>query len=46
MNDAYFAWLFAGPLRDYWPVQHELTPCGPGNALGHWDSLLVLKDLL
>ena len=42
-NDAYFAKLFSGPLKDYRVVQHELTPVGPGNTLGHWDSLLVLK---
>ena len=42
-NDAYFAELFAGPLKDYRVVQHELTPVGPGNTLSHWDSLLVLK---
>jgi len=44
-NDQYFADLFAGPLKDYRVVQHELTPVGPGNTMGHWDSLLVLRDL-
>jgi len=44
-NDKYFADLFAGPLKDYRVVQHELTPVGPGNTMGHWDSLLVLRDL-
>ena len=44
-KDKYFADLFAGPLKDYRVVQHELTPVGPGNTMGHWDSLLVLRDL-
>lgn len=42
-NDAYFAQLFAGPLKDYEVVQHERFGIGPGNDMGHWDSLLVLK---
>lgn len=42
-DDAYFTALFAGPLRDYKVVQHELFGVGPGPTLGHWDSLLVLK---
>jgi hypothetical protein len=43
-NDSYFHTLFSGPLKDYRVVQHELTPVGPANTLGHWDSLLVLRS--
>lgn len=42
-DDQYFSNLFAGPLRDYQVVQHELFGVGPGPTLGHWDSLLVLR---
>ena len=42
-NDAYFERLFSGPLRDYDVKLFGLTPMGPGNTLGHWDSLLVLR---
>lgn len=41
-NDAYFEKLFAGPLRDYSVVKFEVSPIGPANSLGHWDSLLVI----
>lgn len=42
-DDAYYGDLFRGRLRDYEVVQHGLTGVGPGNAMGHWDSLLVLR---
>lgn len=42
-HDAYFDRLFNGALRDYRVIQHELTPVGPDNTMGHWDSLLVLR---
>jgi FkbM family methyltransferase len=42
-NDAYFEKLFAGPLKDYNVALFGLTPLGPGNSLGHWDTLLVRK---
>jgi FkbM family methyltransferase len=42
-NGDYFENLFAGPLHDYNVVLFGLTPMGPGNHMGHWDSLLVLK---
>ena len=42
-NDAYFEKLFAGPLKDYNVALFGLTPLGPGNTMGHWDSLFVLK---
>lgn len=42
-DELYFQRLFAGPLRDYQVVQHALTPIGPADSLGHWDSLLVLR---
>jgi FkbM family methyltransferase len=43
-NDpAYYPALFAGPLKDYDVVQHELSTVGPNPAWGHWDSLLRLK---
>jgi FkbM family methyltransferase len=38
----YFARLFA-KLADYEVVQHEETPIGPADTMGHWDSLLVRK---
>ena len=41
---AYFARLFAGPLKNYRVVQHEMTSVGPGRNRGHWDSLLVLNQ--
>lgn len=37
----YYEKLFAGPLKDYEVVQHELSVQGTGT--GHWDTLLVLK---
>ena len=42
-NNAYFERLFAGPLKDYRVVQHELFSLAAVNPLGHWDDLLVLK---
>jgi FkbM family methyltransferase len=44
-NDAYFHRLFSGPLKDYEVKLFGLTPLGPGNHMGHWDSLLVLKNV-
>ena len=41
-NDAYYAALWQR-LPWYHVIKHGLTPIGPGNTLGHWDSLLVLK---
>lgn len=41
---AYYDALFAGPLRHYDVVQHEVSTVGPGPAWGHWDSLFRLKD--
>lgn len=43
-DDAYFDQLFAGPLAAYEVIQHALSGVGPGNAMGHWDSLLVLMS--
>lgn len=37
----YYPKLWAGPLRDYEVVQHELSKVGEGT--GHWDTLLRLK---
>ncbi len=37
----YYERLFAGPLKDYDVVQHELSKQGEG--LGHWDTLLRLR---
>jgi FkbM family methyltransferase len=37
----YYERLFAGPLKDYEVVQHELSKQGEG--IGHWDSLLRLR---
>ncbi len=37
----YYERLFAGPLKDYEVVQHELSRQGEG--VGHWDSLLRLR---
>lgn len=45
-NGAYFEKLFSGPLKDYEPVLFQDTPIGPSNAMGHWDSLLILKGKL
>lgn len=42
-DDAYFARLFAGPLKDYEVVSHERFGIGGGPDFGHWDSVLVLK---
>ena len=42
-NDAYFEKLFKGPLAAYDVVLWGLTPLGPGNSMGHWDTLLSLK---
>ena len=39
----YYERLWAGPLHDYEVVQHELSPVGPGQHMGHWDSLLRLR---
>lgn len=38
----YFDKLFGGPLKDYRVVQHFTSKQGVG--VGHWDSLLVLRD--
>lgn len=45
-NDAYFEALFKSLEfhHGYSIVQHELSSVGPGNAMGHWDSLLVLRS--
>jgi FkbM family methyltransferase len=43
-GDAYFDKLFGGPLRFYDVRLFQLTPIGPANSLGHWDSLLTLKE--
>lgn len=37
----YYPKLWAGPLRDYEVVQHELSKVGEG--VGHWDTLLRLR---
>lgn len=37
----YYERLFAGPLKDYEIVQHELSRQGEG--VGHWDTLLRLR---
>lgn len=37
----YYERLFAGPLKDYEIVQHELSRQGEG--VGHWDTLIRLK---
>lgn len=39
----YYERLFAGPLKDYEVVQHELSRQGEG--IGHWDTLLRLRDV-
>lgn len=43
-TEEYFEKLFAGPLRIYQRVLFGVTPLGPGNSMGHWDSVLVLKS--
>ncbi len=40
-SPTYYPKLWAGPLRDYEVVQHELSKVGEG--VGHWDTLLRLK---
>ncbi len=40
-SPTYYPALWAGPLRDYEVVQHELSKVGEGT--GHWDTLLRLK---
>ena len=40
-SPTYYPNLWAGPLRDYEVVQHELSKVGEG--VGHWDTLLRLK---
>ncbi len=40
----YYRRLFAGPLRDYDVLSHELSTVGPGPAWGHWDSVFRLKQ--
>ncbi len=40
-SPTYYPALWAGPLRDYEVVQHELSKVGEG--VGHWDTLLRLK---
>jgi FkbM family methyltransferase len=42
-NAEYYVKLFAGPLRFYRLALWGLTPLGPGDTMGHWDSLLVLR---
>ncbi len=37
----YYERLFAGPLKEYEVVQHELSKQGEG--VGHWDTLLRLR---
>lgn len=37
----YYERLFAGPLKDYEVVQHELSRQGEG--IGHWDSVFRLR---
>lgn len=42
LHDAYYyAGLFTR-LHHYRVRKHELSPIGPGKAMGHWDSLLTL----
>ncbi len=40
-SPTYYPNLWAGPLRDYEVVQHELSRQGEG--VGHWDTLLRLR---
>ncbi len=40
-SPTYYPALWAGPLRDYEVVKHELSKVGEGT--GHWDTLLRLK---
>ncbi len=40
-SPTYYPNLWAGPLRDYEVVQHELSRQGEGT--GHWDTLLRLR---
>ncbi len=42
-TEDYYRRLFAGPLRDYDVLSHELSTVGPGPAWGHWDSVFRLK---
>lgn len=39
----YYERLFAGPLRYYEVLSHELSTVGPGPAWGHWDSVFRLR---
>ena len=43
-NSGYFNRLFAGPLRSYDVIQHDFTAVS-GGRWGHWDTLLIRKDL-
>ncbi len=40
----YYRRLFAGPLKDYEVLSHELSTVGPGPAWGHWDSVFRLRN--
>ena len=40
--DSYYAELWS-KLPDYKVDLFRLTPIGPGNSMGHWDSLISLK---
>ncbi len=40
-SPTYYPNLWAGPLKDYEVVQHELSKQGEGT--GHWDTLLRLR---
>ncbi len=40
-SPTYYPNLWAGPLRDYEVVQHDLSRQGEG--VGHWDTLLRLR---
>lgn len=42
-SPTYYPELWAGPLRDYEVVRHELSTVGPGPAWGHWDTVLRLR---
>lgn len=39
----YYERLWAGPLKDYEVLTHELSTVGPGPAWGHWDTVLRLR---
>lgn len=45
-NEEYFDKLFAGPLAIYERLLFGLTPLGPGNSMGHWDTVLALREKL